>query len=159
MILLSSTTKPNPISICKSENNKVGGCKAWKMLLFLPAHWENKRKKQNKSPQMKHAVEENVKSQTKRARAGSSAPLGLAHYPPGAHVAVAVAVAGPEGGPAAGSLGVTLMPPPHPAPCCSLLPWAGARAWLPSANPQGPGSTETVRLIQNMCKMIFYKQS
>lgn len=27
---------------------------------------------------------------------------------------------------------------------------------LPSANPQGPGSMETVRLIQNMCKMIFF---
>lgn len=33
---------------------------------------------------------------------------------------------------------------------------------LPSANPQGPGSMETVRLVQNMCKIIFfffYKQS
>lgn len=53
-----------------------------------------------------------------------------------------------------------LLAPAPAACCCFLFPlWSGAGSKLclfPSANPQGPGSMGTVRLVQNMCKMIFF---
>lgn len=55
------------------------------------------------------------------------------------------------------SFGAPQLPPPLPA-SSSLLGsgWVlGKSSPLPSANLQGPGSMGTVRLVQNMCKMIF----
>lgn len=136
--------------------------------------------KRNKKPKLQHAVKKDVKPQNKRALNRSSAPPCFVKswlpcpFPEGSAALFAGGwrAAGLEPGagwpwgeaaalPRPLSFRAPQLPPPFPASSPSLgSGWVlGKSCPLPSANLQGPGSMGTVRLVQNMCKMIFYKQS
>lgn len=179
---LNNTIKPSQIYICKSESRKMGSRKIYKRSSFSPHPGKTmitiKKKKTENRNMLSKTWQITKQNSARRKRSTTWSGCALAARTPRPRLprstatrlpsraaagaerdAVGVGRAAPPTTPgAARSFEAAPLSAPAPQPPARLCPswarWGPRRESCPAPFSQstGPGSMETVRLIQNMCK-------